>query len=88
MVARSRSIRGLTFETADEPIVDRRRERGRAEDVTGDGDRAEAARTAVKEEEEEPELELESDTKEKRRIDFWLSVGVVTAVALVWIYFA
>jgi hypothetical protein len=33
-------------------------------------------------------LELQSDTKGKRRIDFWLSVGVGIVVALIWIYFA
>jgi SSS family solute:Na+ symporter len=84
----SEQVAGLTFETADEPVADHRRERERAGAVTGDGDRAEAAQTTAVEDEEEPELELESDTKGKRRIDFWLSVGVIIAVALVWIYFA
>jgi SSS family solute:Na+ symporter len=84
----SEQVAGLTFGTADEPVADHRRERERAGAVTGDGDRAEAAQTTAVEDEEEPELELESDTKGKRRIDFWLSVGVIIAVALVWIYFA
>jgi hypothetical protein len=83
-----RSDQRLKGETADEPVADHRRERERAGAVTGDGDRAEAAQTTAVEDEEEPELELESDTKGKRRIDFWLSVGVIIAVALVWIYFA
>jgi hypothetical protein len=34
------------------------------------------------------DVDLTADTAGSRRIDLWVSVGVVLAVVLVWIFFA
>ena len=95
-----RKTSGLTFSTAEEPVLGdeagdgqaARREEVRKQAHTGAGDAGRGpegpSELAVHEPEAAKETRTEAEKSRWRRLDVWLSVGVLVLVALTWLYFS